>query len=876
MTRDDWRRIKDIAGGALDEPVASRAAYVAARCGVDQSLRREVESLIASTTRAEQLFESPAILMAAAEAAIDSLSRFDGPRPGERVGAYQIVRDLGGGGMGAAYLAVRADAEYEKRVAVKLIRRGMDSDAVLRRFRHERQILADLEHPYIARLLDGGTTANGLPYFVMEYVDGAPIDVHCDTNQLSIRDRLVLFRKVCDAVEHAHRHHVVHRDLKPSNILVTPDGVPKLLDFGIAKLLTPGAGSGRTELTLLSHAMTPPYASPEQVRGESVTPASDVYALGVLLYELLAGQRPYRLDRLTLREIDEVICRQEPPPPSSVARTGDAARLTGDLDNIVLMALRKEPGRRYPSAEALSGDLQCYLDGQPVRARAAEPGYRAMTLLRRHRVRAIEAAAVVAAIAAGALIAPWSSSPAPPRVVTSVAVMPFTIASSDRDVAYLSEGLTDGLIDGLSAYPRLRVASRDAVFATSGGGRNAQEIATALQAEGLLLGNLSQSGEAISVRLQLVDGASGRTTWSESYSGQVTSLVDLRERVTREVVDRLGLRADDALRPPSRQTRDSAAYELYLKGRYVWNKRTEEGFRRGLEYFQQAIEKDPQYALAYTGLADCYNLLGIWGAIPPAEAMPQVKDAALKAIALDGTLAEAHTSLAFVQWVYDWDWNAAAAEFQRAIALDPEYATAHDWYGYYLASTGNFDDAIASMRRAKALEPVSLSISTDLGEIYYWAGRYPQAIAELQAVLDVEPGFAMARNILGLTYLQTGRVREAIDQLEAANRLASGPRMLSTLAYAYGVAGQRAQADAAADALRVQSADRYTSAFSLALADLGTGNRADALASLERAFAERSDSMVILGVYPLLESVREHERIKTLSRRVGIPSRVPR
>jgi TolB-like protein/Flp pilus assembly protein TadD/tRNA A-37 threonylcarbamoyl transferase component Bud32 len=875
MTRDDWRRIKDIAGDALEEPIASRAEYVAARCGLDQALLREVESLIASATRAEPLFEMPSVLRAGAEAAIDSLSRFDGPRPGERVGAYQIVCQLGGGGMGAAYLAVRADDEYEKRVAIKLIRRGMDSEVVLRRFRHERQILADLEHPNIARLLDGGTTANGLPYFVMEYVDGTPIDQHCDRGRLSIRERVILFRKVCDAVDYAHRHHVVHRDLKPSNILVTPEGEPKLLDFGIAKLLTPGASSGRTELTLLSRAMTPLYASPEQVRGEPVTPASDVYALGVLLYELLSGQRPYRLDGRTLREIEEVICRGELQPPSAVASDGTRGSLAGDLDNIALMALRKEPEGRYRSVKAFSDDLLSHLEMRPVRARANEAGYRAMKLLRRHRTRVIEAAVLVAAVTAGLFIAPWSNRAAPPITASSVAVLPFTIAASDRDLAYLSDGLTEGLIDSLSEYPALRVLSRDAVFASRHTGRDPQTLAAHLNAGAVVLGNVSQTGDAVTVDLQLLDGASGRPLWTDTYAGQLSSLVDLRERMTRAVISRLGLRVEGAPPLASRQTRDSAAYELYLKGRYVWNKRTEEGFRRGLEYFRQAIDRDPQYALAYTGLADCYNLLAIWGALPPVEAMPQVKDAALRAIAIDGALAEAHTSLAFVHWVYDWNWDAAAAEFQRALALDPEYSTAHDWYAYYLASTGNFADAIASIRRAKELEPVSLSISTDLGEIYYWAGQYPQAIAELQGVLDIEPDFAMARNILGLTYLKTGRVNEALEQLEAANRLASGPRMLSTLAYAYGLAGRHAEAQATADRLRAPSPERYTSAFSLALVHLGAGNRAQAVASLEQAFAERSDSMVILSAYPLLEPLRQDPRFQALVRRVGIPSRLP-
>jgi TolB-like protein/Flp pilus assembly protein TadD/tRNA A-37 threonylcarbamoyl transferase component Bud32 len=876
MTRDDWRRIKDIAGSALEEPESSRAAYVEERCGRDDDLRREVESLIASATRADALFETPSVLIAGASAALESLRQFEAPRIGERVGSYRIVRELGSGGMGEAFLAVRADAEYEKRVAIKLIRRGMDSTAVLRRFRNERQILADLEHPNIARLLDGGTTADGLPYFVMEYVEGMPIDEHCDTRQLSTREKVALFRRVCDAVQHAHGQYVVHRDLKPSNILVTADGVPKLLDFGISKLLTDSA-RGSTEPTLLPHAMTPTYASPEQVSGDPITPATDVYSLGVLLYELLTGRRPYQVDGRTLREINDVICHQEPAPPSTVAPAALRAGLAGDLDTIVLMALRKEPQRRYPTVDALSDDLRRHLEGLPVQARADDVAYRVTRLISRHRLRIVEGAVVAALVVLVAVMGPWSGSEVstPPADISSVAVLPFAIASSDRDVAYLSEGLTEGLIQTLTEFPRLRVLSRNAVFAVNHDGRDPQLVAGELKVGALLLGSVAQSGENVSISLELVDGGSGRRLWEQKHDGQLSSLVSLRDEVTRNVVDRLGLRSEAGIRPPARQTRNSDAYELYLKGRYVWNKRTEDGFRRGLEYFRQAIDKDPQYALAYTGLADCYNLLGIWGALPPHEAMPQVKDAALKAIAIDGTLAEAHTSLAFVYWVYDWDWDAAAAEFQRAVALDPGYATAHDWYAYYLASRGNFDEAIASIARARELEPVSLSIGTDVGEIHYWARRYEKAASELEAVLQVEPDFAMARNILGLTYLAMGRRTEAVAQLEEANRLATGPRMLSTLAYAYGAAGMRPQADGAIDALTRLASERYTSAFALGLAHLGAGDTEQAVRLLEQAFVERSDSMVILRVYPLLDPLRGDRRFRTLLDRVGIPARLP-
>jgi eukaryotic-like serine/threonine-protein kinase len=861
MTREQWKRIKDVAISAMAEPVSARPAFLAAQCGADAALRREVESLLASADQARALFEPPAVAIDGAPAALETIGDLEPGRIGERVGPYRIVRRLGGGGMGDAYLAARADDAYEKTVAIKLIKRGMSTDAVLRRFRRERQILADLDHPHIARLLDGGTTADGLPYFVMEYVDGLPLDAYCDAHQLATRERVALFVLVCDAVQHAHQRRVIHRDLKPSNILVTAGGTPKLLDFGISKLLSPEPDEHDTESTLLSRAMTPPYASPEQVRGDAIAVTADVYSLGVLLYELLAGRRPYRLDGRTLQEIDDIICHEQPARPSTL-RPGLAA----DLDSIVLMALRKEPERRYATAQGLSQDLSRHLSGLPVHARAGDAGYRAARFMWRHRVRAIELALVAAVIAAIAFLGP-GFRPASPTVA-SVAVLPFT-NDSGESAEYLSAGLTEGLIDGLTGRRGLKVSSRESVFALKSAG-DPRVVAQALGVGAVLRGRLTHNGNRVLVALEMIDGADGHPLWQEQYEGTLSDLVTLRQRMTNRVAERLGHPAAAPAATARQHTASSEAYQLYLKGRYVWNKRTEDGFRQGLAYFQQALDEDPGYALAYTGLADCYNLLGVWGALPPSTAMPKVKEASLKALAIDDSLAEAHTSLAFVHWVYDWDWEAAAAEFQRALALDPDYTTAHDWYAYFLASRKRFDEAIVHITRAQQIDPVSLSINTDVGEIYYWAGQYDRAVEQLQGVLEVEADFPMARNILGLTYLKMGRTADAVTELEAAQRLASGPRMLSTLAFGYGMSGSPRKARATIDTLERLSSRRYTSAFALGVAYLGAGDTERALAQLEQAFADREDTIAVMAVYPVLDSLRAHPRFQDLLRRVNL------
>jgi eukaryotic-like serine/threonine-protein kinase len=407
MNREQWRRVKSVAGAALSEPEATRDDYVARLCQGDDELEREVRSLLSSARLASELFEAPAFSARGATVALDDATRPLSTRIGARIGSYRIIREIGRGGMGTVFLVERADDEYRQRVALK-IAYDARSPSVLERFRDERQILATLDHPNIARLMDGGTTVDGLPYLVMEYVEGVPLDEYCTANRLNLNERLRLFRQICCAVDFAHRSLVVHRDLKPRNILVT-DGVPKLLDFGIAKLMdhgaqeSPSTGPGSNTGLLL----TPAYASPEQVRREPVTTATDVYALGVILYKLLTDRSPYRLESDAAHELATAICEQEPTSPSAALRemrTGSAAafrspkELQGDLDTIVLKALRKEPERRYLSAQALSDDVQRYLDGQPVKARGDAVAYRLAKFITRHRAAALVAALFLASL----------------------------------------------------------------------------------------------------------------------------------------------------------------------------------------------------------------------------------------------------------------------------------------------------------------------------------------------------------------------------------------------------------------------------------------------------------------------------------------------
>jgi serine/threonine protein kinase/tetratricopeptide (TPR) repeat protein len=411
-----WARVKQLFEAAADLAPNERASLLNDECDGDDALRHEVESLLESDSQTDGFIEQPVLEIPRnlfPEAPNESLT-------GRQFGAYQIIREIGRGGLGAVYLAARADDEYRKEVAIKLVRRGLDTDDILRRFRNERQILAQLDHPNIARLIDGGTTDEGLPYFVMEYVNGEPIGAYCDGHSLGTTERLNLFRKVCAAVTYAHQNLVIHRDLKPSNILIATDGEPKLLDFGIAKLL--GQDEEALAQTMTGQrVMTPEYASPEQVKGENITTASDVYSLGVLLYELLTGRRPYRLKTRTADEIARAITDQEPERPSTAIAKGDGNSkfeirnsrfLKGDLDNIVLMAMRKEPARRYSSVGQFSEDIRRHLEGLPVIARKDTWNYRAGKFIKRNKIGIAASAVVALALIGGLATALWQANAA--------------------------------------------------------------------------------------------------------------------------------------------------------------------------------------------------------------------------------------------------------------------------------------------------------------------------------------------------------------------------------------------------------------------------------------------------------------------------------
>jgi TolB-like protein/Tfp pilus assembly protein PilF len=872
VTPERWKQVKGVVGAALDRPAEEREALVESACAGDAELRTEVESLLASASAAREFLETagrPSLL----RPPVVSLPE---ARAGARIGRYRVIREIGRGGMGAVYLAERDDEEYRQRVAIKLVRGDADSGSVVRRFRQERQILAELDHPNIARLLDGGTTDEGLPYFVMEYVDGAPIDAFCEAGKLAVRERLELFRTVCAAIGDAHRKQVVHRDLKPSNILVTAQGTPKLVDFGIAKVLTPASGS---ELTATgTHLMTPEYGSPEQWRGRPVTAASDIYSLGVLLYRLLTGHSPYRVGPDQPHELGRAICEEDPAPPSAAAAP-TRQELAGDLDAIVLKAMRKEPERRYLTAEELSEDVRRHLEGRPVAARKDSVAYRAGRLVRRNKAVAITVPTMAAAaVLVSLLVYRWSrvtgtgAPAAPAGAITSLAVLPLTNLSRDPEQEYFTDGMTEALITDLSQIGSLRVVSRTSVMRYKGTSRPVSEVARELNVDGVVEGSVLRSGDRVRITAQLIRAFDDRQLWAQSYERQMSDILALQGAVAQAVAGEIKgrLTEQEQARLTSRPPVKTGAYLAYARGRYFWNKRTEESLKTAITHFEEALKEQPDYAPAYSGLADANFYLGYaFGRVPPREAMPKAKAAALKALALDDTLAEAHTSLALVTFFYDWDWTVAEREFRRAIELNPSYATAHHGYAVLLTAMQRSEESIAEARRALEADPLSLPVNNIVALVLELNGRGDDAIEQYRKTLEMDPNYAEPVAGLANAYAKKGLEAEAGEQFLKAAALSG--QNVRELRRAYEVGGLRGLREQQARAHLAAGWDGWHwSATDLALSYAVLGRRDEAMKLLEKAYEARSGSLVWIGDDDW-KLMRSDPRFQDLLRRIGLP-----
>jgi serine/threonine protein kinase/tetratricopeptide (TPR) repeat protein/TolB-like protein len=673
-----WEQVKEIVALALEQEPEQRTLFVRQACGDDDELRQEVESLLPYHDQADSLLEKPAALHLFDSRAAAMTDR--------RVGAYRITREIGHGGMAVVYLGERDDQEFRKRAAIKMLQPGIQSQEVLHRFRNERQTLASLDHPHIVRLLDGGSTEDGWPYLVMDYVEGVPIDEYCDAHGLAVRKRLELFLQVCAAVQYAHEHLVIHRDLKPGNILVTKEGVPRLLDFGIAKLLNPECLEEQVLTKTGWRPMTVEYASPEQVRGQAVGNASDVYSLGVLLYELLTGQRPFRAAASSRSEFERAVCEQEPERPSGViSKAGGSRTIEGDLDTIVLKAIRKEPEQRYASVREFAEDIERYLTGRPVLARDATLGYRSGRFLRRHK-ESLTTAMVVLAVMAG--IGIWqfhriSGKGAASGPRRSVAILGFKNLSGRSETAWLSTAFSEMLATELAAGEQLRMVPRETVARTkidlglldaesvpgSALERIRKNLGSGLVVVGSYLDGGATGGGRIRLDVRLQDTSTGETVAAASETGAEAQVTELASRTGMRLRERLGLSSISGVEAQQIQAAlpsNPEAIHLYYQG--LESLQAMDALA-GRDLLERALAAEPSYPLAHAALATAWATLGY-----DANARVQAKqalDAAEKLSREDHLLVEAR----YYETVKNWQKAMEAYQVLVSYLPDsPEYA----------------------------------------------------------------------------------------------------------------------------------------------------------------------------------------------------------
>ncbi|HUF34520.1 MAG TPA: protein kinase [Gemmatimonadales bacterium] len=736
---------------------------------------------------------------------------------------YRLIEEIGRGGAATVYLA--EDLKHGRRVAIKVLRPVPAGAYEPQRFLREIRIAAGLAHPQILPLHDSGE-CDGLLYFVMPYAGCETLrDRMAREGQLPIDAALRITRAVSAALAYAHRHGIVHRDLKPENILLQ-EGEPVVADFGVAMALSAAAGDS---VYVTDHGFavgTPAYMSPEQASAEAALDGrSDQYSLACVLYEMLAGEPPFAGTgaRATM-------ARHAVETPASIR----ARRPTvpAAIDRALARALAKSPHERFPGMTEFADALVA-----PVPE-------------------------VIPAADAGTV-----------REARTIAVLPFVNASGDAENEYLSDGITDELIIALGKVEGLNVASRTSVFALKGLREDVRGLGARLNVSAMLEGTVRRAGNRLRITVQLTGVADGRTLWTERYDRELADVFAIQDEIARTIVStlRATLLSDLGDAPPVRYTANLRAYHLYLKGRYWWNRRTQAAIAEGIKYFEQAIAEDRDYALAYTGLSDSYALQVDYRGAPVREGMERARGMARKALTLDDTLAEAHTSLGWVSFIYDWDWPAAAAEFGRAVALNPAYSVARQWHAWFLMAMGRVEESLAEGRRAVDLDPASVSIRRSMGWLCYYARRPSTALEHLRRALAMNPTADETHRLLGLAYRQLEKYDEAAAAFREAVAASDSPALATAdLGVVAAVRGRATEAKAVVEGLRAETRERYVSPVAFAVLHIALGDHDAAFEALERAYRDRRGWLAYLRVEPAVDPLRGDPRFSRLLERMRL------
>jgi serine/threonine protein kinase/tetratricopeptide (TPR) repeat protein len=836
---------------------------------------------------------------------------------------YKILEKLGEGGMGEVYLA--EDTRLGRRVALKILPREFAEDGIrMRRFEQEARAASNLNHPNIVTIYDIGRS-DSLPYIAAEFIDGITLRDYIAEKEIKPTEALEIAIQIASALDAAHQAGVVHRDIKPENVMLRPDHIVKVVDFGLAKLVESETDTSDVEAATKPMGVTQPgavlgtyvYMSPEQARGIPVDARADIWSVGCVIFEMIAGRPPFT--GITKSDMVVAILEHEPPP---LARYSDDVPV--ELQRIVSKALAKNRNERYQTIKDLLIDLRQLrkelefearlnsrsmqsgadaegetgrgpslrrsstshddMDQGRAQARSTRPYAPPLRTvssaeyivagIKNNKRAVLLTTAALALLFTAAIAGIIYFSRKKPRRISSVAVLPFVNVGGDPETEYLTDGITESLINSLSQLPELRVMSRSSAFRYKGMNVNPREVGRELGVEAVLEGRISQRGDNLSISVELVDARDDTHLWGKQYNRRLSDILSLQDEMARDFSQsmRLRLSGEEERRLVKRYTDNVEAYQLYLKGRYYWNRRTPDGFKKGLELFQQAIDTDPDYALAYAGLADSYAMLGDYSVLAPRDTFPRAEAAATTALRLDDNLAEGHTSLAFVKMAYQWDWAAADREFRRAIELNPNYATAHQWYASYLVMMGRFDESIREIKRAQELDPLSRIINANLGLHYYYARKFDESVEQLKKTISLEETFFVPHQYLGRTYIQKGMYREALAELERARQLSNNaPEVVASLGHAYAVAGRPADAQKALADLDEIAKERYVLPYFRAAVYTGLGDKDQAFAWLERAFEERHPGLVLVNIDPRFDTLRSDPRFVALLRRLGLP-----
>lgn len=784
---------------------------------------------------------------------------------GQALSHYRILEPLGTGGMGEVYRA--RDTQLERDVAIKILPAASIADPTAKaRLLREARTASLMNHPNICTIHEVGEAA-GETFIVMEVVEGEPLKAKLRKGPLPADLVLRYSLQLTDAVAHAHQHNVIHRDLKSANIMITPEGRVKVLDFGLARRAVEPSPEGATESQISLNQPgavvgTLAYMAPEQLRGNTADARSDVWALGVVLYEMLAGRLPFQGE--TRFEMGSVILQKpaQPLPSNTPAR----------LCAVVERCLEKEPARRYQSG----GEMQVALES--IQSGTASFGGARYRPSRRQWLVASVVVFIAVAISAGLKLGRLRARFGTPRQPESLAVLPLKNLMADPQQNYFVDGMQEALITELSKASALKVISRPSTLRYRETDKSAPQIARELGVDVLLEGSVMREGQRVRISLQLVEGASDKNLWAQSFDRELRGILDLQSQVARQVKDQIKVTITpaEAARLARSQPVDPESYQLYLRGRYFWYQRNEEAFRKALQFFSEAIEKDPTYAPPYAGLAYTYEAMSqeLYEVVPPEEANPKITAALKKALELDESLADAHVVLAYVKFRREFDWQGAEEEFQRALALNSSFVATHFWYSHYLLPLGRKEESLAESRRALELDPFSQIANTHLGWNYLYLRQYHQAEEQLRKTVELDQNFALAHMFLGQTYEQERMYPQAITELEMAARLSGGlPVYLASLAHAYSISGNTVAARKVLYLLQDMAKTRYVPSYEFAVVYTGLGDREQALHWLERAYEIRDSGWLVdMNVDPRLQPLHSHPRFQALLLRMKLPN----